>query len=112
MSDPDGDAAQLLHTLGYLNMRSGQPRRALAFLLLAHRIHPHDAGILLTLAAGFIANEAGERALGVVDRLQELEGGASIAGTLLRARALWLTGSREEARRCFRAYVDMRKESR
>jgi type III secretion protein Y len=108
MTSRRDDAAQLLHAMGYLHMRGGQDRKALAFLLLAHRLRPDDASLLRTLAACFVENEAGERALAAVDKLAEIENGASAGSTLLRARALWALGRTDEARRCFGTYVEMR----
>ena len=110
MSPRDAEAAAFLHSLGYLYMRSGQSSRSLVFLLIAYRIDTGHAGILRTLAAAFIANGAGERALGVIDRLVEVEGGVSTTVLLLRSRAHWAAGQHDEARRCFKTYVEMRRE--
>lgn len=107
MKRDDADSAELMHSLGYLYMRSGQQSRALVFLLIANRIVPEDAGILRTLIAALIENGAGERALGALDRLSELEDEPS--AHLLRARAFWILNEKSEARRCFRTYIELRK---
>lgn len=111
MTSRASDSAELLHSLGYLYMRSGQDSRALVFLLIACRIEPDHPGILRTLAAAFIANGAGERALAAIDRLADIEGGLVPAVMLLRARALWVADKPVEARRCFRDYVNMRRSA-
>ena len=109
MTTPDAAAAELLHSLGYLYMRNGQESRALIFLLIAYRIEPDHPGVLRTLAAAFVANGAGERALVAIDRLAVLEGGMAPAAMLLRARALFVAGRPVEARGCFRDYVELRR---
>lgn len=107
MNRDDTDSADLLHSLGYLYMRSGQQSRALVFLLIANRIDPEDPGILRTLAATLIENGAGERALGAIERLAEISNDPS--AELLRARAFWILGEKAEARRCFRGYIELRR---
>jgi type III secretion protein Y len=109
MNEPDAASAELLHSLGYLYMRTGQPSRALVFLLIANRLEPDHPGILRTLAAVFIENDAPERALGAVDRLAAIETGPSATTLLLRARALWVLGEQGEARHCFRDYITLRR---
>ncbi|MFC3691158.1 type III secretion protein [Chenggangzhangella methanolivorans] len=99
------EAAELLHSLGYIYGQHGQERRGLALMLIAARIAPDDPGVLKTLAAAFIATGAGDRALAVIDRVAEIEGGLSSPLALLRSRALWAGGRKIEARQAFRDYV-------
>jgi type III secretion protein Y len=107
----EDDAAELLHALGYLYSHHGQTQRGLVLLLIAARIAPGNAGILRTLAHGLIADGYGERALAVIERLVRLEPDASPVLQLLKSRALWVSGDKVEARRCFREYVERRAES-
>ncbi|MCJ8141078.1 hypothetical protein [Falsirhodobacter halotolerans] len=99
------DSADLLHALGYLYLRAGRGQRALVLLLLANQIAPDSGGILRTLTSALIENGSSARALAALDRLAVLEPEGTQAATLLRARALWMTGDEAEARRCFAAYV-------
>jgi tetratricopeptide (TPR) repeat protein len=102
----DADSAELLHALGYIYMRSGQKGRGLVFLLIANRIEPEDPGILRSLAAALIENGAGERALGALERLMEVDDDPS--AHLLRARAFWILDDKPQAYRCFRDYLQLR----
>ncbi|WP_188825702.1 tetratricopeptide repeat protein [Brucella endophytica] len=87
-------------------MRSGQKGRGLVFLLIANRINPRDPGILRTLAAALIENGAGERALGALEQLMEID--ADPSAHLLRARAFWILNDKQKAYRCFRDYLELR----
>ena len=100
MNVQDREAVQLLHSLGALYLRSGQQRQAL--------IYPADTALLRTLTNGFIATGDGERALAAIGRLEQLEG-SSMPLKFLRSRALWALGAKDEARRCFREYLDSRR---
>jgi len=102
------DHRDLLHALGYLYLQHGHNRRALVLLLLADRLSTGDPGVKRSLAYAFVANRAGGAALGVIDEL-EARGQGQPALRLLRSRALLLEGRREEARLCFRAYVNDRR---
>ena len=102
----DADSAELMHALGYIYMRSGQKGRGLVFLLIANRIDPDDPGILRTLAAALIENGAGERALGALERLVEIDSDPS--AHLLRARAFWVRDDKPQAYRSFRDYLQLR----
>jgi type III secretion protein Y len=102
------DTAELLHALGYLYTNHGQTQRGLVLLLIAARIAPDNAGILRTLAHALTADGYGERALAVLDRLAGLEQEDAPMLQLLRSRALWVSGDKIEARRCFRQYVETR----
>lgn len=106
----EGDAAELLHALGYLYSHHGHTQRGLVLLLIAARIAPGNVGVLRTLAHGLVADGHGERALAVIDRLAKLDPDAPPALQLLKSRALWVSGDRVEARRCFREYVERRGE--
>jgi tetratricopeptide (TPR) repeat protein len=106
MMRADADSAELLHALGYIYMRSGQKGRGLVFLLIANRIEPEDPGILRSLAAALIENGAGERALGALERLMEVDDDPS--AHLLRARAFWILDDKPQAYRCFRDYLQLR----
>jgi type III secretion protein Y len=106
MNRTNADSAELMHALGYIYMRSGQKGRGLVFLLIAHRIEPEDPGILRSLAAALIDNGAGERALGALERLIEIDGDPS--SLLLRARAFWVLDDKPQAYRCFRDYLQLR----
>lgn len=102
----EADSAELMHSLGYIYMRSGQKGRGLVFLLIANRIEPEDPGILRTLAAALIENGAGERALGALEKLMEIDSDPS--AHLLRARAFWVLGDKPQAYRSFRDYLQLR----
>lgn len=104
------DHRDLLHALGYLYLQHGHNRRALVLLLLADRMSPDDPGLKRSLAYAFVANRAGAAALTVIDELEACGLGRP-ALRLLRSRALLLEGRREEARHCFRAYVNDRRRA-
>jgi type III secretion protein Y len=107
----DTDTAELLHVLGYLYTNHGQTQRGLVLLLIAARIAPDHAGILRTLAHALTVSGYGERALAAIERLAALEPDLPPVVQLLRSRALWASGDKLEARRCFREYVDKRGAS-
>jgi type III secretion protein Y len=110
MKRSDQDAARWLQVKGDLYSRGGQPRRGLALLLLAVQLAPADAGILRTLIGSFLATGDGRRALLGLERLAQLET-EQRDHLLLRSRAFWLVGEREDARACFRTYLKRRAES-
>ncbi len=101
----------LLQALAFLYLRHGQNRRALTLILMAARHAPDDVGVLRTLAYAFVANDAPEEALEVIERLEGLDfaGGADQVRRLLKARALLHAGRRVEAKAVFRQFVEMRK---
>lgn len=105
----DHDAAKLLQGLGDLYLRVGQGPRALVLLLLAVQLNPDDPVLLARLAAAFVTNGDGQRALHTLDRLHGLQG-ESASGLLLRSRALWSNGQHNEARACFARYRALRQE--
>lgn len=100
-------AVGVIHALAFFYVQAGRRNRALALMLIAHHIAPRDAAVLRALAAVFIANGAGQQAMGALDQLAALEGKPRAATQLLRARALWLIGSKDEARRAFAAYREL-----
>jgi predicted Zn-dependent protease len=104
----DTDSAELMHSLGYIYMHGGQAGRGLVFLLIANRMDPDDPGILRTLAAALIENGAGERALGALDKLMEIDSDPS--AHLLRARAFWVLEDKPNAYRAFRDYLHSRDQ--
>ena len=101
----------LLQALAFLYLRHGQNRRALTLILMAARDAPDDVGVLRMLAYAFVANDAPEEALDVIERLEKLDfaGSADQVRHLLKARALLHAGRRAEARAVFRKFVAMRK---
>ena len=105
------DQQDLLQALAFLYLRHGQNRRALTLILLAARNAPEDVGVLRTLAYAFVANDAPEEALDVIERLEKLDfaGGADQVRRLLKARALLHAGRRVEAKAVFRQFVETRK---
>ena len=102
MTEP-GDVIDLIHALGYLYLRHGQPHRAVVLLIIGAQAAPERADLLRTLAAALIEAEMGAQADDVLTRLCSLD--AAIAAhpmlRLMRARALWLTGRAEQARALF-----------
>lgn len=110
MRDSDQGAADLLHMLGHLYVKSGERKRGLALLLIAAHIAPAHPGILHTLTRAFIAVGDTRRALNAIDGLARLQGD-SPALLLLQSRALWADGQRDEARRRFHDYLQRRGDA-
>lgn len=102
-------ATELLHSIGHIYGSHGQTKRALVLHLIAARLAPADTGILRSLAYGFLMDGEPDRALAVIDRLEELEGADRPAFHLLKSRALWAAGHEMEARSAFRHYLERRK---
>jgi len=100
---------QLLHSLGYIYGCHGQTKRALVLLLIAARLAPDNAGVLRTLAHGFLLDGAPERATAVIDRLRQMPAAEDPMVDLLASHALWASGREGEARRAFRAFLDHRR---
>lgn len=105
------DQLDLLKALAFLYLRHGQNRRALTLILLASKHAPEDIGVLRALAYAFIANNAPDEALDVIERLEVLDfaDGADRTRRLLKARALLHAGRRVEARKVFRQFVEQRR---
>lgn len=104
MTDPTDDAVDLVHCLGYIYLRHGQPHRAVIMLIVAAQEQPDRPEILRTLCAALIAARMGQQALGVLERLESLvpDQVQHPMMRLLRARALLLVGRSEVARAAFR----------
>ncbi|MGO2240893.1 MULTISPECIES: tetratricopeptide repeat protein [Halomonas] len=107
--DSDRHAAELLHMLGHLYVKSGERKRGLVLLLLASHIVPAHTGILHTLIQAFIVNGDVPRALNAIERLEYVEGHTPIL-SLLQSRALWVDGRHDDARRCFQDYQQRRED--
>ncbi|WP_104202801.1 tetratricopeptide repeat protein [Billgrantia saliphila] len=110
MRDGDQGAAELMHMMGHLYLKSGETKRGLVLLLIAAHIAPDHAGILHTLTRAFIAVGDTPRALEAIERLERLQG-ASSGLILLQSRVLWAAGQKDEARRLFRVYLQQRREA-
>lgn len=100
-------ATDLLHVLGYLYLRYGQHRRALALIQLAAAATPDDPGILKSLTLALVMNNAPNEALEVIKRADARGQASAPEFQLLESRALLLKGDAGAARRCFRAFVDL-----
>jgi type III secretion protein Y len=104
MTDPVADAVDLVHCLGFIYLRHGQPYRAVVLLIVAAQAEPDRPEILRTLCGALIAAGMGTQALDVLDRLAALqpEHAQHPMMRLMRGRALLLLGRGEEARAAFR----------
>src|SRR4029078_8348063 len=102
---------EVLHALGHLYARHGQPKRGLVLLLIAARLAPNDEGVLRTLAAPFLRSASPQAAAEVLDRLKALGGANQPMLDLLRSRALWLAGKDSEAKRTFRKFLEYRERA-
>ena len=104
-SDDDG-AVQLLHVLGHLYSQHGQTERGIVLLLIAARLASENADVWRTLAHAFLADGTPERAIVAIGRLRQMSETDDPALDLLLSRALWASGRRIEARRCFRDFLE------
>jgi len=104
MTDATTDAIDLVHCLGFVYLRHGQPYRAVVLLIVAAQAEPNRPEVLRTLCAALIAAGMGKQALDVIDRLAALqpEQAQHPMMRLMRGRALLLLGRTEEARTAFR----------
>jgi type III secretion protein Y len=109
MATAEQSTVELLHALGYLYGQHGQTKRGLVLLLIAARLDPDDVGVLRTLAHTFVLDSAPDRAVAVLDRLRTMEDADHPVLDLLTARALWVGGSENEARRSFRNFLMNRR---
>ena len=96
-----------LHVLGYLFLRMGHYDRARRVFAALAALDPHDRWARRNLAA--LAVQAGDGAT-ALRHLQTVlnQGPLSTRDTalyLLRAKALWLEGRKEEARRALDAFL-------
>jgi type III secretion protein Y len=105
----DDSNRRALHALGYLYLRHGYPRRALAVLTLLDRQCPGDPAVLRTLAYAWMAVGDGEHAVWIIRRLKETTSVVEAPLLLLESRALFQAGEVDEARRRFRAFVALRR---
>lgn len=104
MTDASDDAVDLVHCLGFIYLRHGQPYRAVVLLIVAAQAEPDRPEVLRTLCAALIAAGMGSQALDVLNRLAALlpEHAQHPMMRLMRGRALLLLGRAEEARAAFR----------
>ncbi len=97
-------------SVSYLHLLTGQRQSAVGLLSLARQSHPDEPGVLRLLALALVESGEGERALEVIADLERCEPDDE-AGTLillLRSRALHASARRAEARLCFDQYVSRR----
>ena len=101
-----GPQRDLLCTLAYVYLASGQPARALPLLRLVQREADDDVGFLRVLAYALIADANGAEAIRIIERLEQIDRGANARAPLLlmRSHALRLVGRLDEARECFRTF--------
>jgi type III secretion protein Y len=99
------DVIDLVHCLGFVYLRHGQPYRAVVLLIVAAQSAPERADVLRTLCGAMVAAGMGTQALSLLDRLRLLapDDAHHPMMRLLHARALLLTGDVEAARAAFRA---------
>jgi type III secretion protein Y len=104
MTDATDDAVDLVHCLGFIYLRHGQPYRAVVMLIVAAQTQPDRPEVLRTLCGALIATGLGQQALDTLNRLDALvpELADHRMMRLMRARALLLLGRTEEARIAFR----------
>ena len=103
MMSPQDEVVDLIHCLGFIYLRHGQPYRAVVLLIVAGQAAPKRPDILRTLCLALIDAGMGEQALEVMAQLAVLapDMAAHRLMRLMRARALLLLGRAEEARACF-----------
>lgn len=104
----DRECVELLNGLGDLYRRTGQPQRGLVMLLIAIQLAPRDTDLLHSLVLAFTDSGDCDRALAALDRLVDQQGDSANL-MLLRSRALWKGGRKDEARRCFKGYLSARR---
>ncbi len=105
MSTINPDIVDLIHCLGFIYLRHGQPYRAVVLLIVAAQTAPDRTDVLRTLCGALVAAKMGEQALDVIGRLSQLE--PELAQhpmmRLMHGRALLLLGRNTEARAVFRS---------
>src|SRR6202012_24465 len=69
MTDATADAVDLVHCLGYISLRHGQPYRAVILLIVAAQSEPNRPELLRTLCGALIAAGMGGQALDVLAQL-------------------------------------------
>lgn len=97
------DVIDLVHCLGFVYLRHGQPYRAVVLLIVAGQAAPERVDVLRTLCAALIEAGMGGQALDVVSRLAALEPDQADHPMMRRmhARALLAAGRADEARATF-----------
>jgi type III secretion protein Y len=106
MTDHVENAVEVLHALGFLYGQHGQPKRGLALLVIAARLAPDNVGVLRTLTNAFLVDGSPHRAMAVIARMRQLEGGDHPGIILLASHALWAIGQAREARSAFRQFLE------
>jgi type III secretion protein Y len=103
--DVPDEVIDLIHCLGFIYLRHGQPYRAVVLLLVAAQAAQTRTDLLRTLAGALVAARMGDQAIDVLDRLALLEPALTTHPMmcLLRARALLLLGRVADARAAFAA---------
>ena len=103
MMSAQDEVVDLIHCLGFIYLRHGQPYRAVVLLIVAGQAAPERADILRTLCLALIDASMGEQALEVMTQIEALapDMAAHRFMRLMRARALLLLGRGAEARQCF-----------
>lgn len=104
MNRYDFKVVRWLHVRGGLYSRAGNFKQSMACLLVAIQLAPDNKAVLRTLAAIFLKVQDGHRAMKAIDRLSQLEGDLPIHD-LMRSHALWLQGSKADAKTVFNQYV-------
>lgn len=104
LDDDDANAMALLAHAHWTQHSAGKAALLYAALDL---LRPHQAHVLLGLAAAELAQGAAQQALAALDRLLP-PGRPDAAHHLLRAQALAKLGRRQEAERAMRAFIDTR----
>lgn len=111
LSKETHETVQLLHVLGYLYGWHGQSRRGTAYLLMAVQLAPDHVGVLRTLAHLLIEDGEATKALTTIARLETLDQTGHPALALLKSRALFAAGRKEEAREAMKAFLMQREEA-
>lgn len=106
------DQRQTLNVLGYLFLRMGQFDRAERIFSALAALDPDDLWAQRNLAAIAVHDGNGASAL---RHLQAVMGGQSLSSRdaalhLLRAKALWLEGRKDEARRAVDEFMHLAGE--
>ena len=98
------DVIDLVHCLGFVYLRHGQPYRAVVLLIVAAQSAPERADVLRTLCGAMVAAGMGPQVMPLLDRLRLLapDEADHPMMRLLHARALLLTGDVDAARAAFR----------
>jgi type III secretion protein Y len=103
MISAQDEVIDLIHCLGFIYLRHGQPYRAVVLLIVAGQAAPQRADILRTLCLALIDAGMGDQALEVMAQLAVLAPAMAAHRMMhvMRARALLLVGRTDEARASF-----------